>query len=161
MNSIIWPLTIGAGGAEDNAALVAAQADAAAFAVLYTRYLPRVYRYLRVRTPGDEDAADLTQQVFLQAWRALPGYQARGVPFAAWLFRIAHHLATDAYRRQRRPTLAWDALPVEAQPPADTDLEAAVLHQEALDSPASAAGPLAHRQTRIAGVALRRPPHRP
>lgn len=130
--SAVWPLVVSDDSPEDDMVLVAAaQADATAFAVLYARYLPRVYRYLRVRSPGDEEAADLTQQVFLQAWQALPGYQARGVPFAAWLFRIARHLATDAYRR-RGPTLAWDAVPVEAQPPADIDLEAALLRQEAL-----------------------------
>ncbi|HEY0756175.1 MAG TPA: sigma-70 family RNA polymerase sigma factor [Ktedonobacteraceae bacterium] len=95
----------------DEAELVyAAQADASAFAELYRRYLARVYHYVRVRLNDDEDAADLTQQIFLQALDALPRYQPRGVPFAAWLFQIARHAVADLYRR--RKTLAtWDALP--------------------------------------------------
>jgi RNA polymerase sigma-70 factor, ECF subfamily len=87
---------------QDEAALVrAAQADSAAFAPLYDRYLPRVYRYLRARTDSEEAAADLTQDVFLRALDALPSYQARGLPFSAWLFRIARNAVTDTHRRRR------------------------------------------------------------
>src|SRR5437763_17100867 len=81
--------------------IAAVQHDPAAFTQIYHLYLDRVYHYLRVRTPTPADAEDLTQQVFLRAWEALPGYQARGVPFAAWLFRIAHNLAADHARRAR------------------------------------------------------------
>src|SRR5579871_5630622 len=66
----------------------AAQVDPVAFEPLYTRYRERVYRYVRTRLSSDEDAADLTQQVFLQAMAALPRYRPQGVPFAVWLFRI-------------------------------------------------------------------------
>lgn len=95
----------------DEAELVrAAQADPAAFAALYQRYLARVYHYVRVRLSNDEDAADLTQQIFLQALDALPRYEQRGVPFAAWLFQIARHAVADLYRR-RRMQPAWDTWP--------------------------------------------------
>src|SRR5579885_2584928 len=51
----------------DEAELVrAAQADPSTFAQLYRRYLPRMYNYVRARLDGEEDAADLTQQIFLQ-----------------------------------------------------------------------------------------------
>src|SRR4051812_21675624 len=84
----------------DEAGLVAAaRRDPAVFTQLYHAYLARVYTYLRVRTPTPADAEDLTQQVFLQAWAALPEYHDRGVPFAAWLFRIARNLAVDSVRR--------------------------------------------------------------
>ncbi|HEY7355449.1 MAG TPA: sigma-70 family RNA polymerase sigma factor, partial [Ktedonobacterales bacterium] len=77
----------------DEAALVAAaQADPAAFDALYQRYLARVYRYLRAHVGSDDEAADLTQQVFLKALDALPRYRPRGAPFAAWLFQIARHV---------------------------------------------------------------------
>jgi RNA polymerase sigma-70 factor (ECF subfamily) len=69
--------------------------------VLYQRYRDRVYRYARTRTADDEDAADLTQQVFLRAIDALPQYSARRGPFPAWLFGIARNAATDLLRRQR------------------------------------------------------------
>lgn len=98
----------------DEAALVrTARAEPAAFGVLYGRYRARLYWYLRTRAATDEDAADLTQQVFLQAWTALPGYRECGLPFAAWLFRIARNAATNAARRRPTVDLATlaDSLP--------------------------------------------------
>lgn len=87
----------------DEGALVAAsRSDPAAFGELYVRYRAPVYRYLRSRTGNEEDAIDLTQQVFLRALERLPSYQARGLPFAAWLFRIARNAAIDFHRRSHR-----------------------------------------------------------
>jgi RNA polymerase sigma-70 factor (ECF subfamily) len=115
-----------------DAALVrAAQADSAAFAPLYQRYRDRIYRYLRTRTSSDEDAADLTQQVFLQALDALPRYRIQQTPFAAWLTRIAHNLAVND-RQRRKTTVPWDYLPEALQPLADGDLDDQVLRDEAL-----------------------------
>ncbi len=74
---------------DDQALVRAAQADVAQFNALYHLYVERVHRYMLARTHNAEDAADLTQQVFLQALDALPRYRDRGVPFAAWVFRIA------------------------------------------------------------------------
>jgi RNA polymerase sigma-70 factor (ECF subfamily) len=73
----------------------AAQLDIAAFEPLYLRYRERIYGYLRTRLKSDEDATDLTQQVFLQAMHAPPRYKSRGVPFAVWLFRIARNAAIN------------------------------------------------------------------
>jgi RNA polymerase sigma-70 factor, ECF subfamily len=103
----------------------------AAFEPLYLRYRTRLYRYLRTRLTSDEDAADMTHQVFLLALAALPKYQQRGLPFASWLFRIAHHAMIDSKRRQR-PIVSWDALPEALQPLAEQDPETQILHQEAL-----------------------------
>jgi RNA polymerase sigma-70 factor (ECF subfamily) len=101
-----------------------------AFAYLYDRYLPRVYRYVRARTASPEDAADLTQQVFLRAFDNLHRYRPNG-SFASWLFRIARNAASDAGRRQKRrgpPPLDVDALELVA-----TDAtEEEVLRQERL-----------------------------
>jgi len=96
---------------EEAALIRAAQADPAAFGALYQRYFARVYWYLRARTPTAEDAGDLAQQVFLHALEALPRYRERGLPFAAWLFRIARNSASNFGRRQR-PALSWEQLPV-------------------------------------------------
>jgi RNA polymerase sigma-70 factor (ECF subfamily) len=101
--------------------------EASAFAELYQRYLARVYRYLRVRSVNNEEAADLTQQVFLKASEALPRYRQRGAPFSAWLFRIARNAATDT-RRHRRDAVSLDSI-VENMAP--DDVEAAVLDREA------------------------------
>lgn len=115
------------------AALVrAAQANPCAFSPLYAEFHPRIYRYLRLRSPGDEDAADLTQQVFLQAFDALPRYDERGVPFAAWLFRIARNAAIDA-QRKRRPTVDLDLLPESLRLSDEANPEAEALRQERLE----------------------------
>src|SRR5690242_1177784 len=108
----------------------AACGDPAAFEPLYLRYHTRLYRYLRLRLATDEDAADVTHQVFLIALDALPTYQQRGLPFAAWLFGIARHVVFNIIRRQR-PTVSWDALPEMLL---REDPEAQVLQQETLAS---------------------------
>ena len=87
----------------DEEALVRAAmgGDTAAFTALVERYQQRIGGYL-YRLVGDrETAADLTQETFLRAYRALATARAVGA-FRAWLFRIATNLARDHLRRQRR-----------------------------------------------------------
>ena len=115
---------------EERALVRAACDNVGAFDALYVRYRTRVYWYLRARSATDEDAADLTQQTFMQAWDALPRYQERGVSFVAWLFRIAHNLALNAARRHR-PTLDWAALPETALGVAADEPETLAVQQEA------------------------------
>jgi RNA polymerase sigma-70 factor (ECF subfamily) len=86
--------------------VAAAQADPAAFEALYDAYLPRVYRYLAARTSSPEEAADLTQVVFVKAWQALDRFRPGPIPFASWIFRIARNAAVDA-RRRVRPAVPW------------------------------------------------------
>lgn len=85
----------------DEAALVkrAADGDADAFGMLYLLHLDAIYRYVRFRVGDTHDAEDLTEQVFLKAWEALPHYRQRGFPFASWLYRIAHNTVVDHHRR--------------------------------------------------------------
>src|SRR5258708_24223752 len=111
--------------------MAAAQRDPHAFGPLYRRYLARVYRYVRAHVPGEDEAADITQQVFLQALDALPRYSERGVPFAAWLFRIARHTVADTYRR-RRATVALETLPTSLHPVMGQEPEADLLRRAAL-----------------------------
>src|SRR6185437_13487281 len=97
--------------ADDELALIAAaQQHPVAFADLYLRYQERIARYVQTQIALPQDVEDLTQQIFLQALDALPRYRAHGVPFAAWLFRIARHAIIDAHRR-RRAMLSWEDLP--------------------------------------------------
>jgi RNA polymerase sigma-70 factor (ECF subfamily) len=109
-----------------------AKANPQAFDVLYQLYVTRIYLYIRSCVKSDEDASDLTQQAFLQALLALPGYQFQGVAFAAWLFRIARHLVINAQTR-RREALSWDTLPEALHPTVEHGPEAAALQQEAYD----------------------------
>jgi RNA polymerase sigma-70 factor (ECF subfamily) len=123
------PLDQAANLADEAALVSAAQDERGQFAALYGRYIDRIYAYTRSRTASDEDAADLTQQIFVRALDALPRYRAEGVPFAAWLFRIARNATVD-YHRRRRTAVTWDHLPEAQQPQADLDLEAGALHRD-------------------------------
>ena len=102
--------------------------DAEAFGALYDRYQPEILRYLALRVRDRETAEDLAQQVFLKAWQAVPRYQRRGVPFKAWLYRMAHNQMVDHYRT-RRPTAGLDGV----DPPEEPVAEARLLRLELLE----------------------------
>lgn len=114
----------------ESASIRAAQTDPSAFAPLYLQYRNRVYAYLRTRTSSPEDAADLTQHVFLQALDALPRYRSRGAPFAAWLLRIARNAAIN-YHKRHRQAVAWDLLPESLHPLTDDDPETQAIQRDA------------------------------
>lgn len=80
----------------------AARGDARAFTRLYEEFADRVYGFVKLRMRDARDAEELTETVFLKAWQALPGYEQRGLPFSAWLFRIARNSVIDASRRAGR-----------------------------------------------------------
>jgi len=82
---------------DDSALLRAAKTDAEAFALLYDRYVQRLYRYCFHRTSNAHDAEDLTSQIFLAAPEAFPRRPRYG-HLAAWLFTIARHKVMDHYR---------------------------------------------------------------
>src|SRR5579883_2407674 len=87
------------GACAGEAALVeAAKQDSHAFALLYDRYVERVYRYCYRRLGSHADAEDTTSQTFHRALEAIASYEVRGAPFEAWLFRIAHNLVVDRSR---------------------------------------------------------------
>ncbi len=75
--------------------------DYDAFGQLYSQYLDRIYRYTFFRVGDQCDAEDLTEQVFLKAWEALPGYRQYGIKFSSWLYRIAHNMVIDHHRRKK------------------------------------------------------------
>jgi DNA-directed RNA polymerase specialized sigma24 family protein len=76
---------------------------------LYHQYHLRIYRYLRAHLKNDDDAADLTQQVFFQVWMRLPTYQPAKGSFSTWLFSIARHRLIDFLRAMRSST-SWETL---------------------------------------------------
>ncbi len=91
---------------EERALVQSAQrGDAEAVAALFRRYAPAIFRYFIFRVSDRASAQDLTSEVFVKMVEGLPQYRARGAPFAAWLFRMAHDRRVDHYRRAaRRPT---------------------------------------------------------
>lgn len=80
----------------------AAIGDKEAFGVLYERYVTRIYNYIYYRTGNVHDAEDLTERVFLRALKHISNYQDRGIPFSAWLYRIAHNLVANWHRDNSR-----------------------------------------------------------
>jgi RNA polymerase sigma-70 factor (ECF subfamily) len=87
----------------------AVQGDQEAFGKLYERYVNRIYSYIFYRTGNHHDAEDLTARVFFRAIRNITNYQERGLPFSAWLYRIAHNLVANWHRdRSRRPEIVLD-----------------------------------------------------
>jgi RNA polymerase sigma-70 factor, ECF subfamily len=118
-------------GPDDAALVQAVRVDPAAFAPLYERYRDRVYWYLRTRTASADDAADLLQQVFLQALDRIDQYKPKQGPFVAWLFGIARHVSSN-HNRRRRPTVPWDLVPEVLRPISNDDPESHALHNESL-----------------------------
>jgi len=72
--------------------------DPAAIAALYDQFAARVYRFVLARVHSSSDAEDLLQRIFLKVIEGLPRYEPRGLPFAAWLFRIARNTVIDHER---------------------------------------------------------------
>lgn len=89
---------------ESNEMLVAhAQAgDKDALGELYDRYHESIYRFILIRVGHQPLAEDLTGEVFFRMLDGLPRYRMIGIPFNAWLYRIARNLLTDHYRKEGR-----------------------------------------------------------
>lgn len=94
----------------DEAALtLAGKGDQHAFGILYERYVGRIYNYVYYRTGNQNDAEDLTARVFFRAMGHITNYQDRGLPFSAWLYRIAHNLVANWHRdNSRKPEIPLD-----------------------------------------------------
>ena len=88
----------------------AAKNDAAAFGELYQRYVERIYTYIYYRTGSVKDAEDLTGKVFFKAMNHIKRYKHMGLPFSAWLYRIAHNLVANYHRDKSRR----QEIPIEA-----------------------------------------------
>jgi RNA polymerase sigma-70 factor (ECF subfamily) len=116
---------------DDESLVQQVRLDPSVFEVLYRRYRDRIYWYLRARTPSEDDALDLTQHVFLQAIERLEQYRPKKGSFAAWLFAIARHAATDFHRR-RHATVDWEGLPAALHPVDGHDVEIDTVQREAL-----------------------------
>lgn len=111
----------------------ASQGDRDAFGMLYERYVDRIFNYIYYRTGNVDDAEDLTARVFQRAMKHIVNYTDRGVPFSAWLYRIAHNLVANWHRdRSRRQEIPITETPIVAK---DAPPEVSLVHsqeQEAL-----------------------------
>jgi RNA polymerase sigma-70 factor (ECF subfamily) len=94
----------------DESALIArAKSDKEAFGQLYEIYVDKIYNYVYYRTGNVADAEDLTARIFFRAMGHIDKYDDRGIPFSAWLYRIAHNLVANWHRdRSRRKIISLD-----------------------------------------------------
>ncbi len=94
--------------ADEGQLIAQAQAfDEGAWAQIYDQHFTRLFRYSYLRTGDWAVAEDLAAEVFLEALRGIQGYRFRGIPFSAWLYRIARNLTADHLsRKSRRPTVS-------------------------------------------------------
>ncbi len=81
--------------------LRAKQKEPAAWSSIYREFSSRIYRYVFVKVQNKQLAEDISETVFLRALEAIDKYEMRGLPFSAWLFRIAHNLIIDQQRRNK------------------------------------------------------------
>jgi RNA polymerase sigma-70 factor (ECF subfamily) len=88
--------------ADERLLIEAAQQDPARFAELYEINFERVYAYVCKRVGNRTETEDLTAETFHQALANLKRFEWRGIPFAAWLFRIAANLISDRWQRSGR-----------------------------------------------------------
>lgn len=83
--------------------------DKEAFGQLYALYHDKIYNYIYYRMGNSADAEDLTAKVFIRAMQHISRYEDKGVPFSAWLYRIAHNLVANWHRdNSRRQILSLD-----------------------------------------------------
>jgi RNA polymerase sigma-70 factor, ECF subfamily len=105
----------------------AQQGNRDALEELYLLHFDRIYSYLHMSVGNRHDAEDLTTQVFVKMLESIAKFRWRSAPFSAWLFRIAHNLAMDHFRANKR----WQ--PEEEVPEPDPG-ERSAAEEEALES---------------------------
>lgn len=109
----------------------AAKVDVEAFGKLYDLHFGRIYSYACYRTRSHADAEDVTAQTFQQALEHLGSYQWRGVPFSAWLYRIASNIVAGRHRNRFQETNLEEALGLRDRDPLPE--EEALLAERARD----------------------------
>jgi len=109
----------------------AQEGDSEAFGLIFDEFHGAIFRFVASRVGRPSDAEDLTQLVFVKALEALPRYEARGVPFGGWLFRLARNATIDYIRtnREHADLAAVASRPAEGRGPEGltilrTDLDA-------------------------------------
>lgn len=107
--------------ADERLLIEAAQKDPACFADLYEIHFERVYAYIVKRVRDRAETEDLTSEVFQQALANVNRYEWRGIPFAAWLFRIAANLISDRWQRAGREVTDDDAIGSAQVSPAEIE----------------------------------------
>jgi RNA polymerase sigma-70 factor, ECF subfamily len=102
-----------------------AKTDQEAFGVIFDAYYPKIAQYVLHRVGEVEIAQDITSIVFFKAWHGLPKFEWRGLPFSAWLYRIASNETNSYFRQKKYRPVSLDALFEETgfELPSEHDVE--------------------------------------
>src|SRR5881398_1181173 len=111
------------------------QGDREALEELYLIHFDRIYSYLHMSVGNRHDAEDLTTQTFLKMLESIKRFTWQSAPFSAWLFRIAHNLAMDHFRANRRwqPEEDVPEVPGTEEPSAETQALQSIGRQSMLE----------------------------
>src|SRR5260221_2410755 len=120
--------------------------DPEAFGLIFDEFHGAIYRFVASRVGRPSDAEDLTQLVFVKAIEALPRYEARGVPFGGWLFRLARNATIDYIRTNREHA---DLETVTGRATEDRGPESITILRTDLDAVAGALGRLTPDQREV------------
>ena len=115
---------------DDRLLVEAAQSDPSRFADLYEDNFHRVYSYISRRVGRRQIAEDLTSDVFREALAGIRNFEWRGVPFAAWLLRIAARAVADHFKKSSREALELEPELVDAN---SSDIERDAILFELVD----------------------------
>lgn len=91
--------------------------DSDAFGQLYDEYADQIFRYIYYKVGHIAESQDLTGQTFLKAFENIESYEMRDVAFSSWLYRIAHNLVVDYFRRESKR----ERVSIDEQPPAPSN----------------------------------------
>jgi RNA polymerase sigma-70 factor, ECF subfamily len=127
----------------DRLVIEAKGGNTAAFAGIFDEYAAPIYRFIASRVKSPSDAEDLTQLVFVKALEALPRYEARGIPFGGWLFRLARNTVIDHVRTRHDHV---DLESASHQPGADAGPDEVTVARQELDEVAAALATLTDEQ---------------
>ena len=113
----------------------AAQRDPASFRPLYNRYYEPIFRFVNKRTDNLDLTADICSLVFLKAMQRIDGYSFQGVPFSAWLFRIASNEVAQHYRSSKKNrVVSIDSHPLSELTEELTDTDSEIIRQALIES---------------------------
>lgn len=103
----------------ENLVTQAINGDTEAFGELYTHHVTKIYRYVYYNVHNKERAEDITQEVFLKAWKAIGSCKGKEKTFSSWLYRIAHNLIIDKLRKSQKQISHEAELPEDIRDTSD------------------------------------------
>lgn len=119
---------------DEKALIEAAKTNPAAFGELYRTYVDQIYNYIFYRTGSAKDAEDLTGKTFFKAMSHIKNYKHMGLPFSAWLYRIAHNLVANYHRdRSRKQEISLTNIPGQVLPQMEMQPETHVVHTQEVE----------------------------